>query len=64
MDNGDKLVIERLREQRDDALNALLLVITSYKKNQRRGIGIGPLIRARKVLERHGMGDIYEEDKS
>lgn len=64
MDNGDELVIERLREQRDEALQALWLVIASYRNNHREGIGMGPLIRARKILEQHGMDDIYKEDKS
>lgn len=64
MDNGDDIVIERLREQRDEALQALWLVIASYRNNQRMGIGPGPLWRARKILEQHGMGDIYKEDKS
>ncbi|HBQ5904008.1 TPA: hypothetical protein L7644_001300 [Klebsiella pneumoniae subsp. pneumoniae] len=42
-------------EQRDEALKMLKEVLENYQYNNRKGIGMGPLSRARELLDRHGM---------
>ncbi|VAE94209.1 hypothetical protein [Enterobacter hormaechei] len=46
-----------LEEQRDEALKMLKDVLENYQYNNRKGIGMGPLSRARKLLDRYGMFD-------
>lgn len=42
-------------EQRDEALSMLKDVLENYQYNNRKGIGMGSLSRARKLLDRYGM---------
>ncbi|WP_368755031.1 hypothetical protein [Klebsiella oxytoca] len=42
-------------EQRDEALKMLKDVLENYQYNNRKGIGMGPLSRAKKLLDRYGM---------
>lgn len=42
-------------EQRDEALSMLKDVLENYQYNNRKGIGMGPLSRARKLLDRYGI---------
>ncbi|KZQ38507.1 hypothetical protein A3464_18655 [Enterobacter genomosp. O] len=44
-----------LEEQRDEALRMLKDVLENYQYNNRKGIGMGPLFRARNLLDRYGM---------
>lgn len=42
-------------EQRNEALKMLKEVLENYQYNNRKGIGMGPLSRARKLLDRYKM---------
>ncbi|HFT4706469.1 hypothetical protein GHV16_19215 [Klebsiella pneumoniae] len=42
-------------EQRDEALSMLKDVLENYQHNNRKGIGMGPLYRASKLLDRYGL---------
>lgn len=42
-------------EQRDEALKMLKEVLENYQYNNRKGIGMGPLSRARKLLDKYNM---------
>ncbi|WP_163305494.1 hypothetical protein [Enterobacter ludwigii] len=44
-----------LEEQRDEALKMLKDVLENYQYNNRKGIGMGALFRARTLLDRYGM---------
>ncbi|HDX9111758.1 TPA: hypothetical protein RQO74_000192 [Klebsiella michiganensis] len=44
-------------EQRDEALKMLKEVLKNYQYNKRKGIGMGPLSRAKKLLDRYGLFD-------
>ena len=46
---------EELIKQRDEVLKALSDVIENYRYNQCNGIGMGPLVRATKLLDKYGM---------
>lgn len=42
-------------QERDEALEALKDVLENYKYNNRKGIGMGPLVRARRILDKHNL---------
>lgn len=44
-----------VEEERDEALKMLKEILENYKYNNRKGIGMGPLSRARKLLDKYGM---------
>lgn len=44
-------------EQRDEALNMLKDVLENYQYNKKKGICMGPLSRAKKLLDRYGLFD-------
>lgn len=52
--------IEQVAAERDEALAMLKEVLDSYKHNERKGIGFGPLIRAGNLLRKYGL----TEDKN
>lgn len=51
----NEISTEEAIRQRDEALKALKDVLDNYKYNDRKGIGMGPLSRARKLLDIYGM---------
>lgn len=51
-------------EQRDEALKMLKEVLDNYQHNNRKGIGMGPLLRARKLLERYGLCEMEGKKSS
>ncbi len=50
-------------QERDEALRALKEVLENYKYNNRKGIGMGPLVRARKILDKYGLLNCDGENK-
>lgn len=42
-------------QERDEALKMLKEILENYKYNNRKGIGMGPLLRASKLLDKYGM---------
>lgn len=42
-------------QERDEALLMLKKVLDNYKQNDRKGIGMGPLIQAGNLLRRYGL---------
>ncbi len=53
----------KAEQERDEALKALKDVLENYKYNDRKGIGMGPLVRARKILDKYGLLDCDGEKK-
>lgn len=47
--------IEQVAAERDEALAMLKEVLDNYKRNERKGIGFGPLIRAGNLLRKYGL---------
>lgn len=50
-------------QERDEALRMLKEVLENYQYNERKGIGMGPLVRARKLLDKYGMFNATGETK-
>lgn len=44
-----------LEAELNEALATLKLVLDNYRDNDRKGIGMGPLFRAGKLLRKHGL---------
>lgn len=42
-------------QERDEALVALKDVLENYKYNNRKGIGMGPLVRAKRILDKYNL---------
>ncbi|GEM_PF-3475722 len=54
---------ETLEEERQKVLKVLQDVLENYRANNRKGIGIGPLIRARAILDSYGIPRAEGDDQ-
>lgn len=49
--------VERLRRQRDEALQALRDLLDNYKQNDGQGLGIGPVTKTKALLAQYEDGN-------
>lgn len=45
----------RAKAERDEALQMVKRLLENYRDNDRKGLGLGPIMQARNLLAKHGI---------